>query len=367
MKDKKQIIKEIAEKNGIKIIGFTTVTEYNYLEQLLIERKKMSYNNELEEQDLNRRLSAKNIFPECKSIIAIGVPYAAGYKKPYVKDRGLLSISSYNDDYHNILKKLLNSFAEKINIYFPFKYKICVDTSPLIDREICKNAGIGSYGKNSLLIHEEWGSFIFLGYILTNLEIDSDSNNLNNDDICTNCTICIKSCPNGAILNNGGINTKKCISYLTQTKTYIPVEYRKSMSNQIYGCDICQLVCPKNKKNLDKEVLYDYNRLTVDLKEMMNMTNNDFKGKYGHIAGSWRGKNIWKRNSIISITNLGLNSMFEAVKKELENPSDMIKIYAAWSILTLNRHKACDILHNNFKYENAMIVKEYKKLMEEET
>ncbi len=293
----KQKITEIANLTGIEIIGFTNVLDYTYLYEFLDNRTQRGHNSEFEEPDINKRLDARNVFQKCKSIIAIGVPYAEGFKKPVANDKGLLSVSSYGEDYHKKLGALLKKLAEEIKKDINFEYEICVDTSPLIDREICKNAGLG-------------------------------------------------------------------ISYLTQTKNYISLEYRKNMRNQIYGCDVCQIVCPKNKINSQKETNQDYSSLLIDMEELMQMSNKEFASKYGYLAGSWRGKTVWKRNALIAIGNLGLESMFKTVENELNSPSDMIKIYAAWCLMKLNKEKASEILHNSMKYENDTIRSEYMKLAE---
>lgn len=361
----KQKITEIANSIGIEIIGFTSILDYSYLSDFLVNRATKSYNCEFEEQNINKRLDVRNFFPKCKSIIAIGVPYAEGYIKPLSNNKGLLSVSSFGEDYHNKLNALLKKFAVEINEYKKLEYVICVDTSPLIDKEICKNAGIGGYGKNTLLINKEFGSFINVGYLLTDMEIECSSN-VNNIDICGDCSVCIKNCPNNAILDDGGINAKKCVSYLTQTKLYIPLEYRKNMRNQIYGCDVCQIVCPKNKINSERTSNIDYSNLLIDLDELIQMSNNEFTTKYGYMAGSWRGKSVWKRNALITIGNLELRSMFSMVKNELNNPTELIKIYAAWSLMKLNKDMAAEILHNIMKYENDTISNEYLKLTEAE-
>ncbi|WP_326908779.1 tRNA epoxyqueuosine(34) reductase QueG [Sedimentibacter sp. MB31-C6] len=360
----KQIILDIAKELDIELIGITTTLDYGYLKDFLYKRSNRGYDNELEEQNIEKRLDVRNVFPNCKSIIAIGIPYAKGYKKGNPIDKGLISVVSFGEDYHIKINRILNDLAQKIKEYIEFNYKICVDTSPLLDREICRNAGIGNYGKNSLLINKELGSFIHLGYLLTDLNLEDDKI-INEQDVCENCNLCIKSCPNNAILSTGGINSSKCVSYLTQTKKYIPIEYRKNMKNQIYGCDVCQIVCPKNKKILQLESVNNYDDLTVDLIELMNMSNNEFIKKYGRLSGSWRGKNVWKRNAIISIANLKLHSLFDKVKDELKSPSEMIRIYSAWSLLVLNKQKAKDILNENLKNEKGKVKKEYIKLMEE--
>lgn len=364
-KNMNQLIIEKAKKIGIDIIRFTSQLNYDYLKGYLVERINNNYNNEFEEQDVNKRIDVKGVFPECKSIVACAFPYAQGYHKSGSSDKGIISVSSFGLDYHHIVRNNLENLVNELKRYINFKYKICVDTSPLIDKEICRSAGIGYYGKNSLLINDKLGSFIFLGYILTDIELNETvTDNIN---ICEDCNICVISCPNKAIIKSGGINSKKCVSYLTQTKNYIPMEYRKNMRNQIYGCDICQVVCPKNKKVLSINSNNDYSQLFVDLNELLSMSNKQFELKYGKIAGSWRGKNIWKRNAIISIANLKLTNMFSQLKEELNNPSDMIKIYAAWSLMELNSKDASDLLYRNMDYENHIVKKEYVRLLEGET
>lgn len=365
---KKLIISE-AKNIGIDILGFTNKLDYGYLENYFYDRIKNNYNNELEEENLNLRFNVKNIFPNCKSIIAIGIPYAFGYKKKNIKDKGLLSVVSYGEDYHVKLNNIINQLINRMREYVSFSYKICVDTSPLIDREICKECGIGRYGKNSMLINDMYGSFINLGYILIDIEIEnSDAERIVSNDIsniCNDCDICIKCCPNNAIIKAGIINSKKCISYLTQTKEYIPLDYRRNMGNQIYGCDMCQVVCPKNRNILNmRNEKYNYDELIVDLNEIINITNAQFIKKYKNSAASWRGKNIWKRNAIIASANLKLENMFEIVKEQLDNPSNMIKIYAAWAIINIKQKKSIDLLNQKMKYEDEIVKLEYIKLLE---
>ncbi|MDD4045870.1 MAG: tRNA epoxyqueuosine(34) reductase QueG [Tissierellia bacterium] len=360
----KQIIKEAAYKLGIETVGISNITDYSYLDKLLINRKNNNQDCEFEEQDINKRLNAKNLFPETKSIIAIGYPYGEGYRLPLVSKKGLLSVSCHGEDYHKKVYSLLVKLAEEIMHHIEFRFLPCVDTTFLIDKEICRSAGIGSYGKNSLLINKNNGSFINLGYLLTDIETEGDT--AIEKDICGTCNLCVKSCPNNAIFETGGINCKRCVSYLTQTKNYIPLEYRENMGKQIYGCDICQIVCPLNKDVLNKEINADYSDLIVDIKELLNISNKGFINKYGHTAGGWRGRNVWKRNSLISIGNLKIKSMFQNIKDELQNPSEMIKLYAAWSLLKLNRPSAEELLYNNLKYEENNVKNEYLKLLEVE-
>lgn len=360
----KELIYEICNNMGIEIVGFTDALQYDYLKQQFIIRREKGYDCEFEENDLSLRMNVNKYFPECKSIVSIAIPYAKGYRKLIEKDKGLISVSSNGKDYHVIVRQKLEQLAKHIEKYLEIEYKICVDTSPLIDREICKNAGIGEYGKNHLLINNKHGSFIFLGSILLDKKIENINNNLETKDICKECKLCIDNCPNNAIKEDGQIDTKRCISYLTQTRNYIPIEYREKIGNSIYGCDICQLVCPKNRKVLEQSTDEDYSKLSVDIIELIKISNKKFKLIYGEMAGSWRGKNIWKRNAIISAANLNYKKAKPLITNELNNESEMIKIYSAWALLKLDKLNGKDILRNKLKYENISVKNEYEMLLE---
>ncbi|MEL7646593.1 MAG: tRNA epoxyqueuosine(34) reductase QueG [Sedimentibacter sp.] len=357
----KDTIKEAAVSLGIESIGFTNVLDYSYLEENLRRRKAYGFESEFEEHDIEKRLDVRNVFLKCKSIIAVAVPYGVGYKKPSVADKGLLSVVAFGEDYHTKIRCMLEKLAKEIQKQFDFEYVICVDTSPLLDREVCRNANLGHQGKNTMLINNHYGSFVNLGYILTDIEMECEK--YEEKDICGSCSLCMKSCPNKAITDSG-IDTGRCISALTQTKKDIPYEYRLSMKNQLYGCDMCQLVCPRNKKVLGMGSSVDYSCLAVDLKEILTISGAEFAKKYGNTSGGWRGKNIWKRNALIAIGNLRLQSMYEAVEKELDSPSEMIRIYAAWSLLMLHAKKASVVLNNRLNNEKDKVRHEFEKLLE---
>lgn len=359
----KNKITETANSLGIDRIGFTKMTKLDELSELLNYRIKNNYICEFEEQDISKRLDVSYLLPNCKTIITAIFPYAKGYRVPEKVGMGNLSVSSYGMDYHKVLHEKLELLVLNLKKEIDFNYKICVDNTPLIDRAVCTKSGLGYIGKNNMFIDDEYGSFVFLGSVLTDLDISVDDSDIFSDK-CGNCNICISKCPNNAILENRMINTKKCVSYLSQTKEYIPIEYRKAMGNQIYGCDICQISCPKNYKILNRDSKEDYSSLLVDLGELFKISNKEFNFKYGSIAGSWRGKNIWKRNAIIACANMGLNNFYDKIKDELYGQSEMFKTYAAWALLKLNVEKSKEIIYNRIKYENEFISNEYKKLLE---
>lgn len=371
----KNKIKEIAQNLGFDKIAFTNIIKYDYLLDVLNYRVSNNYNCEFEEKDLSKRVDASFMMPECKTIITVMLPYARAYQIPRKENMGNLSISSFSIDYHKTLHQKLENLVTELKKDIEFNYKICVDNTPLNDRAVCLKSGLGYIGKNSMLIDDEYGSFVFLGSILTDLDIvadnDIDSSLSANAIImndksskCGNCNICINKCPNNAIMDNNLINAKRCVSYLTQTKEYIPIEYRKAMGNQIYGCDICQINCPKNSKLLNQSSEENYDSLLIDLEELFKISNKGFNLKYGHMAGSWRGKSIWKRNAIIACANMELHNFSDLIKNELYGNSDMFKIYASWALLKLNVQKSKDLIYNRIKYEDEAIRNEYNKLLE---
>ena len=246
-----------------------------------------------------------------------------------------------------------------------FSHKYYIDTGPLIDRELAKRTGIGYYGKNSSIINDKYGSFIFIGYILTDLDIDISNEEIPNK--CGDCNLCIKACPTGALEGDYKFNPKKCISYLTQTKEKIPYELRSKMGDKIYGCDTCQLACPKNKNIIipnHEEFIPKITKGYMDIEEIFNISNKEFKKKYGNMSGAWRGKNILKRNGIIVLGNTKDRKNLKLLLPLLKDPNPMIREYTAWAILNIDYSYGKEVAEKAIKSEVDDLVKlEMKNLL----
>lgn len=366
--DLKKYIKEKSKEIGIDIIGFTHAQEFDSeIANNLKTRREKQYETEFEEEDIRKRIDPKHMLESGKSIIVIGMSY---YKTPSddlgedkEKPRGRLSKSSLGLDYHIVLKEKMEKLVEEIKkVRLDFSYTIGVDTTPLLDRQLARRAGVGWQGKNSLIINENHGSFIFLGYIITSLQIGKDASI---DDQCGDCDICLRSCPVGAIKPNHELNARRCISYLTQTKEDIPYDLRDKMGDKIYGCDTCQLACPKNKDTIENspevwdEKLLEY----IDLEELFSMSNKQFKARYGDFAFSWRGKNVIKRNGLIILGNLKDKTNIPLLEEALKDESIMIRKYTAWALLKVDKAKGLKILEDHKNYEKDQeIIDEIEKL-----
>lgn len=336
MKSLKKYIIDKSKEIGIDICRFTDCEPLLNLEDYLNYRKKNGLTTSFEEDDLFKRIYPKASLDTCKSIIVVAISYNVEiYEKPDYKLKGRLSKSSWGVDYHQVLGEKIEILIDEIKREKDFEYKYFVDTGPLIDRELAKKAGVGYYGKNTSIINDEYGSFIFLGYILTDLDIEKD---YEVEEKCGDCNLCLKACPTAALESKYRLNPNKCISYLTQTKGNIPVELREKMDFKLYGCDTCQDVCPKNKGvKLSKESQFfpEVTKGYMDIEELLTISNRAFKKKYGHMAGSWRGKKILKRNAIIALGNMGRIESLPILIEESRNKDPMIKEYANWAIVNI--------------------------------
>jgi len=263
MKDK--IIKE----TGIDLIGFTDLKGVK-----TFRKENLIY-------DLDKY----------KSAIVIGVPYFKSNKRVdnIKRNEVYFSSSSWGEDYHKVVQKRLDEIIKIINDKDAIGK---VDTSILNDKYLGYKAGLGFYGKNNLLINKKYGSYFFIGIVLTTLELEKDKTV---EYGCSDCNLCVEACPTKAIASE--YEETKCLSYITQKKGELSLKEKEHMNNCIYGCDICAKVCPYNK-NAD----YGIKEFKLQGKEIINiddykpLTNKEFNKKYGDLSGSWKGKGIIERN-----------------------------------------------------------------------
>lgn len=332
--DLNKYVKECAGKLKIDMCGITDYkidrTKLDYLDY----RVRNNLSTEFEEQDLELRTNKNLSLDGAGSIIVVGMSYNTEAENIELYPKGKLSKISYGEDYHRVLRTKLEELVEELSKSLDFDYKIYVDTGPLIDRELAYLAGIGYYGKNCSIINEDYGSFIALGYIITSLEIENDRPL---ESQCGDCRLCLDACPTQALYKAYKLNPKICISYLTQAKN-IPEDLRPKMGIKIYGCDTCQLVCPKNKgvrTASERAFIPEKTKGYVDILELMEMSNRDFREKYGSMSGSWKGKNTLKRNALIVLSNLGDKSFLPALKYQAKSESNLIRDYARWALETI--------------------------------
>ncbi len=371
---KKEKIDIISEEIGLDIIEVTDSKPLIEYKDYLRKRIENNENVEFEESDINKRINPKLSFESVKSIIVVAISYNTGYtRKLENKNKlyGKLSTISFGVDYHKVLSDKMEILANRLKeIDSNFEYRRVVDTGPLLEKAIAKKAGIGWQGKNTLIINNKYGSKISIGYLLTNIEFEMFEENkkiLDYND-CGDCKICISACPTKALNGDYTMNSKKCISYLTQTKNTIPYDLRDKMGIQVYGCDICQSVCPHNiGVYLTKFECFLPKKTfgLVDIEELFLMNNSEFKKKYGDMTGSWRGKNILLRNSAIALANIRNERAYKLLIKNINNSSEMVREYIYWALFLYRREhpEVLSIIEREIQFEKEILKDEIYKLM----
>ncbi len=210
-------------------------------------------------------------FPDVKSVISLGMNYYTGYGQSELNSDNKFSNYAWGEDYHDILKSRLYKLLNWLKIEMPDLNGIaCVDTSPVMDKVWAQRAGLGWQGKHTNLITTDFGSWLFLGELLVDIELDYDE--LFSEDLCGSCTSCIDACPTQA-LGEYEIYAEKCISYLTIEHRGDFSDNRSELHNWIYGCDICQEVCPWNQK-FSQVTIQNY---FYPKKEILYWTNEDWE------------------------------------------------------------------------------------------
>ncbi len=198
-------------------------------------------------RDPERRADPQKVLPGARSVIAVAMNYYTQFPHTDDREHGKISRYAWGDDYHDILGGRLQVLANWLALEFPgSRGKTYVDTGPVMDKAWAQRAGIGWLGKHTNIITQEIGSWVFLGEVLTTLELEPDKPAL---DHCGSCTLCIEACPTGAIVEPYVVDSNRCISYLTiEHRGEIPEHLAADFEGWIYGCDICQDVCPWNRK-----------------------------------------------------------------------------------------------------------------------
>lgn len=353
---KKDII-AYSKEIGIDKIGFATTDVFTELKQRLIEQEKLNYASGFEKGSVEERTEPERLMDGAKSIISIALAYPSKINNPprskRGERRGIFCRASWGEDYHHVLRDRLEKLAQYIQAKKPhFSYKTMVDTGELSDRAVAERAGIGFSGKNTLLITEEFGSFVYLGEMITNIPFIPDAPV---EDSCGDCRICLDACPTGALVQEGQLNAQKCLAFLTQTKDFLPDEFRSKIGTRVYGCDTCQAVCPRNKGidfHFHEEFEPEPEVAKPLLRPMLKMSNREFREKFGHVSGFWRGKNPLQRNAMIGLAHFkDETAVDDLIAVMTEDVRPVIRGTAAWALGKIGTEKALDAIRKGLQKE----------------
>ena len=364
----KQKLIKYAKEIGIDKIGFTSAKPFFGLEDILIKHRELDYESGFEERDIERRIDPSLSLANAESIIAIAVAYPAKMEAtPKSAEniyRGFVSRSGWGIDYHHILEEKLHQLGLYLKKLIPeAEYIYMTDTGVLSDHAVAERAGIGWIGKNSLLLTPEFGSYVYLGEMITNINFPEDKPI---EDQCGNCTKCIDACPTSAIIEPGQVNSKQCLSYISQRKDMLEENLMGKLGNRLYGCDTCQIVCPKNKGinyTHQKQALPDPELAKPLLKPLLSILNKDFAKTWGTTAAGWRGKRTIQRNAIIALAHFKDKTALPDLEYLLMNDvRPIIRQTAAWAIGVIGGEKAIDLLQKaKRKEKDDKVIKEIGK------
>ncbi len=292
------------------------------------------------------RADPTGLLKSVKSVICVGQVYNSDH--PYSTDsadpdKGWVARYAWGEDYHRILKDRLHKLVEAVrNEVGEFRFKVCVDTSPLLERAYAHSAGLGWIGKNTCLINEGIGSWVFLGEILTSLELESDGPA---PFRCGSCTRCIDACPTDALVAIDGegpshaLDSRRCISYWTiELRGEIPEENRGEVGRHVFGCDICQDVCPWNRGGraaVTQAPEYGAKNAEPDLARLAALSEDEFNERFASSPIERTRYQGFLRNVAIAMGNSGKEKFLEPLERLAGFEDAIVREHALWAISRL--------------------------------
>ena len=364
-------VSEIIEEEGFNFFGITSSLQIKR-KDFLIEWISKGYAGDMSYlvRNVEKRLDLKKNMENVKSIISLAINYYPGDfdEKILINSmRGLISRYAWGIDYHLVVKKKLIRIVENIKKHRgkSFEYRIYVDTGPVLEKEIAYTSGIGWIGKNTCFISEKMGSYLFLGEIFLDFELPCGSVQ---EERCSSCTRCIEACPTKAIISPRVLDARRCISYLTiENRREIPFELRPLLKNRIFGCDICQEVCPWNsKRRLSTEKCFlPQEEPAPYLGDIIFEKENEFKKYFKGRAVVRAKRRGLMRNVAVALGNSKMEEAIPYLNKLLFDSDPLVRAHAAWGLGEIGRIKAKLLLEKAFASEPGEKVKrEIKEALE---
>jgi epoxyqueuosine reductase len=286
-----------------------------------------------------RRAHPRAMWTDARSAVLLGVNYGPAHDPLEVlkqSDRAAISVYAQGDDYHDLIKKKLKALASWMHRRFGADVKVFVDTAPLMEKPLAERSGLGWQGRHTNLVSREFGSWLFLGSVLTTLELKPDAPEAVH---CGSCQACLDVCPTNAFPAPFQLDARRCISYLTiELKGAIPREFREALGNRIYGCDDCLAVCPWNKfasqareqKLAAREVLK-----APTLAELSRLNDPAFRALFTKSPVKRIGRDRFVRNVLYAIGNSGDAGLAVEAARLLDDPAPVVRGAAVWALSRL--------------------------------
>ena len=357
-------IKEAAQRLGFELVGISPMRpaphEQSFAQWL---REGLAGNLDYMQRTESLRRDPRELVPWAVSIISVGMNYYSGYSRPVdsSEPRGWISRYAWGDDYHNVMKGKLEALLESIGQFRDgnIQGKAFVDSGPVLERDFAGIAGLGWIGKNTHLISPKKGSWFFLGELFVDLPLAYDRPIR---DRCGRCDLCLKACPTGAFVGPYVLDARRCISYLTiELKDWMPRSLRPLVGNHIFGCDICQEVCPYNVKALPTAEIAFQPRSGLHAPELiafLSLSEAEFRQRFRASPILRAKRRGFLRNVAVALGNLKALDAVPALIRSLDDEESVVRGHVAWALGQIGAQTALDPLHRRLRAENDADVQE---------
>jgi epoxyqueuosine reductase len=337
----KAALRRTARSIGFEACGFASVSAPWPAAERLDDFIRLERHGEMAwmETTQARRRHPRALWREARSAVVLGLNYGPDHDPLAVldaRDRGAISVYAQGRDYHDVIKGKLKTLAGDLNRRWGGEVKVFVDTAPLMEKPLAASAGLGWQGKHTNLVSRAHGSWLFLGAILTTLEIEPDPPS---EDHCGACRACLEICPTGAFPAPYQLDARACLSYLTiEHAGPIPLPYREALGNRVYGCDDCLAVCPWNKfasAAREAKLAARPELRAPALADLAGLDDGAFRALFAGGPVKRIGRDRFVRNVLYAIGNSGDRALAAAARPRLEDVCDTVREAAAWALRRL--------------------------------
>ncbi|MBX3481928.1 tRNA epoxyqueuosine(34) reductase QueG [Phenylobacterium sp.] len=350
--DPRDVIRAEARRLGFDLCRFTDIDEAWAAGPRLMEFVGAGRHGEMGwmAETAARRKHPRAMWAEARSAIVLGVNYGPDrdpleiLRRP---DRAAISVYAQGDDYHEVIKGRLKQLGGWLAAKFGGELKVFVDTAPLLEKPLAERAGAGWQGKHTNLVSREFGSWLFLGSILTTLELPPDAPE---PTTCGTCHACLDICPTKAFPAPFELDARRCISYLTiELKGPIPREFREALGNRVYGCDDCLAVCPWNKfaqAGREQKLAAREALKAPTLADLARLDDAAFRGLFRKSPVKRIGRDRFVRNVLYAIGNAGDATLATEAERLLDDPAPVVRGAAVWALSRLLPPESFEMLRN---------------------